>query len=577
MQSVSTGSTNVKIIHVFTTDLQAGTHVYLQDIDMQEGWSVVFKDAFGNIVNPSGFTPFNVSTTNLPATYTSGATSLSFKATSNPNRSEPLVGIIITSSVVRSIEFSVTNIASAASKTEFFYSVPVTPSFTAAANSNSILCSGASLILTGSTSLLASTVPTPLSYIWNGPNSYSNTTISNPVSISSVSTAASGTYNLQVRDAFGCFTTPVVSTTVAVNASPSVTVSGNGPVNYGSMINLSSSISNGATPYTIMWTGPNNFTSALQNPSVNAVKSANAGVYALKVTDNNGCSTTTSTYVAVKSAWIYIHDKNINEESSVNFTSRVRDTLGAVLNSFVTNDSAGNTLNVYDLGAGHDDGAGTLWTIAGSAVGTSNTGTVYKRMSGSSNWISTTVTTATAIDGAGLNQFVYVNNSGNAYFYNAGTSTLIFDHTISHNGQTANATDIAYGGGKIALRNANGRVYLYTGDFSNDNWADISANSNIADRIDMSSDGSKIVYILSATVKSYTISTGVTTTLPVFTTTPGAGATNPVDVAIDDNGLFMALVQQVTLLVAATLQLYSVMPRAPQHGQRNLRQEAFKG
>jgi hypothetical protein len=129
-----------------------------------------------------------------------------------------------------------------------------------------------------------------------------------------------------------------------------------------------------------------------------------------------------------------------------------------------------------------------------------------------------------------------VNNSGNAYYYKAGTSTLIFDHTISHNGQTANASDIAYGGGQIALRNANGRVYRYTGDFTNDSWTDISGNSNMADRIDMSSDGSKIVYILSATVKTYTISTGTITTFPVFTTTSGAGAGSTIDVAIDDNG-----------------------------------------
>ena len=65
---------------------------------------------------------------------------------------------------------------------------------------------------------------------------------------------------------------------------------------------------------------------------------------------------------------------------------------------------------------------------------------------------------------------------------------------------------------------------------------------NIADRIDMSSDGTKIVYISSATVKTYTISTGTTTTLPVFTTTSGAGAVaaDNRDIAIDDNGTIYA-------------------------------------
>lgn len=536
MLSVSTNSNSIQVRHIFTSNLAAGTHVYLQDVDMQEEWSVVFKDASDAIIDPSGFIPFNVSTTNLPSTYSPTSTSITFKSVSSTNRNEPLVGIIINSSLVRRIEFTVVTVASSASNSEIFYSVPVTPSFTATANSNSSICAGNMLTLTGSTSALASTVPTPLSYTWSGPNSYSNTTTSNPVNISSVTTAASGTYNLQVKDAFGCFTTATVTTTVAVNASPVVNASGNGPVNYGNTINLSSSYSGGSSPFNIAWTGSNNFTSSTQNPSINSVSAANAGVYTVKVTDNNGCSGSATVYVSVKSAWIYLHDKNINEESSVNLSFKVKDTAGVVLNSFTANDSAGNTLNVYDIGAGHDDGAGTLWVIAGTNTGTSNTGTVYKRARGTTNWVATSVTTATAIDGAGLNQFVYVNNSGNAYLFKSGTSTLIFDHTISHNGQTANASDIAYGGGKIAVRNSNGRVFLYTGDYTNDSWTDISGNTNMADKIDISSDGQKIVYILSATVKTYTISSGTITSYPAFTTTSGAGAGATIDVAIDDNG-----------------------------------------
>lgn len=536
MQNVSTNSNSIQVRHIFTSNLAAGTHVYLQDVDMQEEWSVIFKDASDAIIDPSSFIPFNVSTTNLPSSYTATSTSITFKSTSSANRNEPLVGIIINSPLVRRIEFTVVTAASSASNSEIFYSVPVTPSFTVTANGNSSLCAGSTLTLTGGTSVLASTVPTPLTYVWSGPNSYSNTTTSNPVTINSVTTAAAGTYNLQVKDAFGCFTSATVSTTVAVNSSPSVNASSNGPVKYGNTINLSSSFSGGTSPYTIAWSGSNSFTSAAQNPSISSVTSANAGVYTVKVTDNNGCSGSASAYVAVNSAWIYIHNKNINEESSVNFTFRVRDTAGTIINSFITNDSAGNTLNVYDIGAGHDDGAGTVWVVAGVAVGTSNTGTVYRRSCGSSNWTPTSVTTATAIDGAGLNQFVYVNNSGNAYFYKSGTSTLIFDHTVSHNGQTANASDIAYGGGKIAVRNTNGRVFLYTGDYTNDSWTDISGNTNMADKIDISSDGSKIVYILGATVKTYTISSGAITSYPAFTTTSGAGAGSTIDVAIDDNG-----------------------------------------
>lgn len=539
-QNVSTSILSAKITHTFTSDLAVSTHVFLQDVDRLEGWSIVFKNSSGAVIDPSGFTPFNASTTNLPATFTATATSLSFKSTSTTNRSEPLVGVIITGSGVRTIEFTVTTIASVASNTEFFYSVPLTPSFTGSASNNSPVCAGSTLTLTGGTSALATTVPTPVNYIWSGPNSYSNTTTSTTSNISSVTTAATGTYSLQVQDAFGCFTSSAVTTVATINATPSVTASSNTPVNYGNTINLSASISGGTTPYTIAWTGPNSFSSSSQNPSVASVSSVNAGVYTVQVTGNNGCIASTTAYVAVKSGWIYIHDKNINEESSVDFTFTLKDNSDNLLKTFYTNDSAGNTRNVYDIGAGHDNGAGTLWAVAGTAAGTSNTGTVYYRASGSTNWIPTNVTNATAVDGAALNQFVYVTSSGDGYFYNGGTSTLIFNHLTQHNSQTALASDIAYGGGKVALRNANGRVYLYTGDFTNDSWTDISNNANIAARIDLSSDGTTLVYILSATVKIYDIATGITTTLPAFTTLSGGGASGTLDIAIDDNGAIYA-------------------------------------
>lgn len=540
MHRISANNTSIKVTHTFTANLAAGTHLFLQDVDRMEGLTIVFKDASGTVVDPSNFTPFNMSTVNYPATYTPTITNVLFKATVTTDRSEPLVGIVIKSALVRSIEFSVTTISSTASNIEFFYSVPLTPSFTGTASSNSAVCSGNTLTLTNGTSALASTVPIPVNYTWGGPNSYANTTTSTTSSISSVTTAAAGTYSLTVQDAFGCFTSPALTTAVTINASPVLSLSSNSPVNYSNSINLSSNITSGTAPYTLAWTGPNSFTSAFQNPVVSSVTSANAGVYKMQVSDNNGCTASGTTYVAVKSGWIYIHDKNINEESSVNFTFSLKDNAGNLLKTFYTNDSAGNTLNIYDIGAGHDDGAGTLWAVAGVTTGTSNTGTVYYRLSGANTWVATNVTTATAIDGAALNQFVYINSSGNAYYYNAGVSTLIFNHSTSHNGQTANASDIAYGGGKIALRNTNGRVYLYTGDYTNDSWADISANTNIASRIDISSDGAMLVYILSATVKTYNISTAITTTLPAFTATSGAGASGTLDIGIDDNNTIYA-------------------------------------
>src|SRR5207249_11121014 len=125
-------------------------------------------------------------------------------------------------------------------------------------------------------------------------------------------------------------------------------LSSNSPVNYGNTINLSATITGGISPYTTTWSGPNSFSSAVQNPDIGSVSSANVGIYTFHVSDNNGCSASSTTYVSVKSGWIYIHNKNINEESSVDFTFTLKDNSGNILKTFLTNDSEGNALYVYD-------------------------------------------------------------------------------------------------------------------------------------------------------------------------------------------------------------------------------------
>ena len=54
---------------------------------------------------------------------------------------------------------------------------------------------------------------------------------------------------------------------------------------------------------TYSWTGPNGFTSLLQNPSVSAnAPLTMAGVYSLAVTNASGCSKTTTTTVIVNAS-----------------------------------------------------------------------------------------------------------------------------------------------------------------------------------------------------------------------------------------------------------------------------------
>lgn len=242
--------------------------------------------------------------------------------------------------------------------------------------------------------------------------------------------------------------------------------------------------------------------------------------------------------IAQSKGYIYITKKTINENSSLDFSFVLKNSGGSTIKSFTLNDKDSFYVNVYDLGAGHGTGAGELWAVAGASIQDPSgnpSGTVYRRQEGSSTWSSTGVT-ATAIDGAGLNQFFYVRSS-DVYYYNNGTSTRIFNNGTSHNGRTVDATDVAYGGGKVAVV-AGSRLYLYTGNLTNDNWTDItSITGKSAVRVDIDNTGSNIYYVSGSRVYKYNISSGnnsqVGGALP---------SSNNTDVAVDDNGTVYALV-----------------------------------
>ncbi|MFN8207170.1 MAG: hypothetical protein U0T82_07150 [Bacteroidales bacterium] len=84
---------------------------------------------------------------------------------------------------------------------------------------------------------------------------------------------------------------------ITVYANPVATASNNGPVCVGQALSVSG-LPNGMSNYS--WSGPNGFTSALQNPSVSAsATAAMAGVYTLTVTNASGCQNTATTTVTV--------------------------------------------------------------------------------------------------------------------------------------------------------------------------------------------------------------------------------------------------------------------------------------
>jgi len=151
--------------------------------------------------------------------------------------------------------------------------IPATP----VAGSNSPVCTGQALNLT---STAAS------GNIWSGPNSFSSA-LQNP-SIPSVTAAAGGTYSVYAV-ASGC-TSATATVNVVVNTTPATPVLGsNSPICAGQTLNLTSSIGAG-----INWSGPNSFTSTVQNPSIASATTAASGTYSA-YTAAGGCTSATAT------------------------------------------------------------------------------------------------------------------------------------------------------------------------------------------------------------------------------------------------------------------------------------------
>jgi gliding motility-associated-like protein len=135
----------------------------------------------------------------------------------------------------------------------------------------------------GNTLSLAASDITGATYNWTGPGGFTSA-VQNPV-INNAAISASGIYS--VKATVNACTGPSSSFAVVVNPIPTApVVSSNSPVCEGANLNLTSSSIAGAI---YSWTGPNGFTSSVQNPALNAVSLSDAGTYSL-VAMVNGCA-----------------------------------------------------------------------------------------------------------------------------------------------------------------------------------------------------------------------------------------------------------------------------------------------
>ncbi|HKD11583.1 MAG TPA: choice-of-anchor tandem repeat GloVer-containing protein [Thermoanaerobaculia bacterium] len=263
--------------------------------------------------------------------------------------------------------------SAAATTTATVNAIPAAPT----AGNNGPICAGSTLQLTATTVSGAT-------YAWAGPNGFTST-LQNP-SIANATTAATGTYT--VHAIVGSCSSAAATTTATVSAKPSApTASNNGPICAGQDLHLTASTIAGAT---YSWTGPNGFTSSVQNPVITAATTAASGTYSV-VAIVGGCASAPATTTATVRAG----------------PSAVITTAGAVCPN-----SSGHPASVPDAGAG----AAYAWSITNGTI-TAGAGTrsiTFSTGSMGPLGLSVTVTNAS---GCSANSSVSIPFSGCLSFY----------------------------------------------------------------------------------------------------------------------------------------------------------------
>jgi hypothetical protein len=268
------------------------------------------------------------------------------------------------------------------------------------------------------------------------------------LSLSSVTSADNGTYDVVVTSTCGSPVTSDGTSTLTVNPVPTSVPSSNTPVCTGNTLNLTGGTDIGTT---FSWTGPNGFTSTSQSPSITNVASAAAGTYTFTATAS-GCSSSANTITVA-----------INASPT-----------GATATASPTTLCVGNSIS---LTSGY-----TTSSIAGSGmdsyIATRSTGTSY-----------TSIIPATTItswrNGFSTDDNLSDNQPiGFSFNYNGNTYT---NFRVSTNGFiTFNTTSTAIGNGLSS-------PYSYTNDWTvtsggsivAPNWDDLQTAANLTTQADL--------------------------------------------------------------------------------------------
>jgi PKD repeat protein len=313
----------------------------------------------------------------------------------------------------------------------------------ATAGSNSALCEGETLNLTSGGGV---------DFDWVGPNSFVQSNNQNP-SVLNTTTADAGIYTVTVTGFNGCSAT--ATTNVVINNAVNIVASSNGPICIGSNLDLDATNIGGAV-YT--WSGPNAFSSNMQNPSIVGVTGLESGVYMVTAT-SAGCSGTSTVNVIVNALPVATASSNspVCEGATLDLSGsggNDYDWLGP--NSFVQNNSQNAGVTPVSFAS-----AGTYTVTVTDANGCSATATVSASV----------IAAPSAPTITELNDTLFANPSvGFTYqWYQNGNPMIGEDSSIYVPGPTANYS--------VVITNGNGCTATST-DFAYVNTVSIEGHES---------------------------------------------------------------------------------------------------